>query len=90
MFEEAEGGSDLKLIDLALAIEEADFRRGKQDYLFYEYQRMVPVFASPEIINKKSTRYDEKTDVWSLGCIIYNMLTGIPPFYDEDEENLKF
>ena len=88
MFEDAES-NDVKLIDLALAIEDGDFRRGKQDHLFYEYQRMLPTFLSPEIINKKSLKFCEKTDVWSLGCIIYNMITGIPPFYDDDEDNLK-
>jgi len=50
---------------------------------------MLPTFLSPEIINKKSLKFCEKTDVWSLGCIIYNMITGIPPFYDDDEDNLK-
>ena len=27
-------------------------------------------------------------DVWSWGCILYNMLTSIPPFFNEDTDKL--
>lgn len=37
--------------------------------------------------NKKS--YDEAVDIWSCGCIIFNMVTGIPPFYESDISGLK-
>ena len=37
-------------------------------------------YAAPEIFID-SGRYDEKCDVWSFGCIIFEMLTGSVPFY---------
>ncbi|OHT00854.1 CAMK family protein kinase [Tritrichomonas foetus] len=40
-----------------------------------------PYYVSPEIILNQI--YDEKTDVWSLGVLLYLMATGTFPFYDE-------
>ena len=40
---------------------------------------------APEII--ENGVYDYKSDLWSVGCILYLMLTGIPPFNGiEDSE----
>ena len=33
---------------------------------------------APEIINQKI--YDYKSDLWSIGCILYLMIVGVPPF----------
>ena len=38
----------------------------------------TPFYISPEIcMNKK---YDKKTDIWSLGCILYELITMRRPF----------
>ena len=41
-------------------------------------QTGTPYYASPEIWQDKG--YDNKTDIWSIGCIIYEMAALRPPF----------
>ena len=41
-------------------------------------------YIAPEIIKG---RYDEECDVWSIGVIMYIMLTGVPPFYGSDDDS---
>ena len=36
-------------------------------------------YMAPEVILKKP--YDKSVDWWSLGCILYEMMHGMPPFY---------
>ncbi|PSN39585.1 hypothetical protein C0J52_18754 [Blattella germanica] len=38
----------------------------------------TPLYMAPELIEEKP--YDHNADLWSLGCIIYELLVGTPPF----------
>ncbi|OHT07369.1 CAMK family protein kinase [Tritrichomonas foetus] len=45
-----------------------------------------PCYASPEVI--KSDGYTEKTDIWSLGILLYLLTTGVFPFYHNNIQKL--
>ena len=49
-------------------------------------QTGTPYYASPEVWNNDT--YDTKSDIWSLACITYEMLTLNPPFRAETFEGL--
>lgn len=49
-------------------------------------QTGTPYYASPEVWKDKP--YDSKSDVWSLGCILYEMAALKPPFRADTMENL--
>ena len=49
-------------------------------------QTGTPYYASPEVW--KDQPYDIKSDIWSLGCVIYEVCTLQPPFKAKDMEGL--
>ncbi|CAD8118217.1 unnamed protein product [Paramecium sonneborni] len=49
-------------------------------------QTGTPFYASPEVW--KDQPYDQKSDIWSLGCVIYEMAALKPPFHAENMEAL--
>lgn len=49
-------------------------------------QTGTPYYASPEVW--RDMPYDAKSDMWSLGCVCYEMVALRPPFRAEDMEGL--
>lgn len=41
-----------------------------------------PAYLSPEMLKQKGV--GKESDVYGLGCILYEMLVGEPPYYDDD------
>jgi calcium-dependent protein kinase len=75
-----EESSQLKLIDFGLSKvlkTMDDIIKEKVGTLYY---------MAPEVILGD---YNEKCDVWSCGVILYIMLSGNPPFYDDNQDKLK-
>ena len=49
-------------------------------------QTGTPYYASPEVW--RDSPYNNKSDIWSLGCVLYEMITLKPPFRAENMEGL--
>jgi len=46
----------------------------------------TPEYLAPEILSGNG--YDKTIDWWTLGVLLYEMLAGLPPFYDEDVDKM--
>lgn len=46
----------------------------------------TPGYLSPEVIRREP--YGKPVDVWACGVILYILLVGYPPFWDEDQKRL--
>lgn len=42
----------------------------------------TPYYISPEVLEGK---YDEGCDIWSLGVILFILLSGVPPFFGPND-----
>jgi len=71
--------SPLKLIDFGLS---THFNPGQR------LSRVVgsSYYVAPEVLKKS---YTEACDLWSLGVIVYMLLSGAPPFYGKNDEAIK-
>tara|TARA_B100002051_G_scaffold141072_1_gene133874 strand:- start:436 stop:1278 length:843 start_codon:yes stop_codon:yes gene_type:complete len=71
---------DNVFIDKEYNIRLGDFGISKivRPYLSCQTQVGTPLYMSPEIYKRE--RYDAKIDAWSVGCILYEMMSLRPPF----------
>lgn len=46
----------------------------------------TPGYLSPEVLKKEP--YSKPVDIWACGVILYILLVGYPPFWDEDQHRL--
>ena len=47
----------------------------------------TPAFVGPEVL-APNCRYDERCDMWSVGCLLYMLIAGYPPFQDQNHKGL--
>jgi len=73
-------GAAVKLADFGLAIEV----QGDQQAWFGFAG--TPGYLSPEVLKKEP--YGKPVDIWACGVILYIILVGYPPFWDEDQQKL--
>ncbi|PUZ36672.1 hypothetical protein GQ55_9G056900 [Panicum hallii var. hallii] len=78
LFVNQEEDSPLKTIDFGLSI---FFKPGE---IFTDVVGS-PYYVAPEVLLK---HYGREVDVWSAGVIIYILLSGVPPFWDESEQGI--
>ena len=49
----------------------------------------TPGYVAPEVLSSNSHHgYGPECDLWSIGVIVYILICGFPPFYDDDNEVL--
>lgn len=71
-------GGDLKLTDFGLGV---FFKPGEK------FRDLVgsPYYVAPEVLRK---HYSHEADMWSLGVILYILLSGLPPFWGDTEDQI--
>ncbi|XP_072154313.1 calcium/calmodulin-dependent protein kinase type II alpha chain isoform X3 [Bemisia tabaci] len=73
-------GAAVKLADFGLAIEVTG------DQIAWFGFAGTPGYLSPEVLKKEP--YGKPVDIWACGVILYILLVGYPPFWDEDQHRL--
>lgn len=77
------------LIDSAGNIKIADFGRATTTKRFGDKIEGIsgtPEYMAPEMTQK--LKYDYRVDIWSLGCILYEMILGNSPFIHKNQKKL--
>ena len=77
------------LVDEKMRAKLSDF--GWSNYLKGNYKRTTicgtPIYLAPEIIN--NTGHDEKIDIWCVGVLMFELMTGQAPWKGEDVHTVK-
>ena len=72
-----DGAQNVKIGDFGLAKELASESK-------FAYTNVgTPFYMSPEMINEM--RYNEKSDIWALGCLVFELCALVPPFEAQNQ-----
>ena len=72
------GNSKTEGVPFEVKIADLGFARKLDDDDLSSTKLGTPLVMAPEVLNDK--KYDHSADVWSLGCIFYELMTGYTPF----------
>jgi serine/threonine protein kinase len=48
----------------------------------------TPMYVAPDMLRRDNSGYGKEVDLWSAGVVLFIMVSGYPPFYDEDDSKL--
>ena len=65
-----------KISDFGISKKVLDTDRGR----LYSTMKGTVAYMAPEMIDNKNKGYDSKIDIWSVGCIVFEMWTGTRPW----------
>ncbi|CAD8113714.1 unnamed protein product [Paramecium primaurelia] len=88
MLANADGEFDIRIIDFGLSKREQIIKKPQQQRSKCRHQTKVgtPIYVAPEVLKGV---YSETCDEWSLGCIMYVLLFGEPPFSGQNIHQLE-
>jgi len=72
--------------DTGILVADFGFAKACPPGSFLKTRCGTPAFVAPEIV--LGSPYDEKCDMWSIGCLIYMIICGYPPFQGKDHSEL--
>jgi len=81
LFSTIENDSVIKLADFGLA-KQLEYQGGRA--LLKASLSGTPAYCAPERLSQDQE--SKAVDMWSIGCITYFLLFGVPPFYSEKED----
>ncbi|TNV79079.1 hypothetical protein FGO68_gene11603 [Halteria grandinella] len=88
LFENETSLYDLKILDLVTMVEalpEGSTSTPEMDKDFERLTKGCPIYQmAPELLRLAEREFAFKCDVWSCGVMLYNMITGIPPFFENN------
>lgn len=84
--EGCEGVTASTLTAMEIKIADMGFAKKLEENQLAQTSLGTPLNMAPEVLFHR--KYDTKADVWSLGCVFYEMLTGFTPFTGVSKQNL--
>jgi serine/threonine-protein kinase len=79
---QAQGMDIIKVLDFGIS--KIALPRGKRDLVRTQMTLGSPVYMSPEQI-RRSDQVDARSDIWAIGCVLFELITGVTAF---DEPSL--